>query len=166
MTRQVAVGGSHLSWAAVVVLGLLVAGAAIGSTFTAPSQRSVVSALSTTTAPTTTVPVGTSCAAPPGSRSITLSDMSPTPTVTISVGAELVVMVPSSPGVYATEVHIANPTLLSEQCSSLLADHGRMTVLLAVSPGQTSLEASVTPPSDLMMPAWLGQVIVQGSGSP
>lgn len=167
MLRQKPVRGRITSWAAVLVLGLLAATAATGSALTSPPHRSVVSTLPTGTAPAATLPTNASCSSPPGSPTITLSDTSPTPTITIPVGGVLVVMVPSpeEPEFEATDLHIGDPTVLSELCSILLPDHGRRSVLLALVPGTSDLGATFTPPSDVLMPAWLGQVIVQGSAT-
>jgi len=86
--------------------------------------------------------------------------MSPTPTITVRVGGELVVTVPGWHWGDATDVNVGNPGVLSEQCSVLLPDHGRRAVLLAVSLGESHLSATVTPASDVMMPAWSGEVVV------
>lgn len=166
MSRQVLVRGKQLSWAALSVLGLLVISAATGSALTAPAHPSSVSVVPTPTLPTTTLPTTTSCSAPTGTPTLTLSDLSPTPTITVPVGSVLVVQVPSSRAPFdATDVQIADPSVLSERCSTLLADRGRVTVLRAVAQGQSRLFATVTPGSDAAMPAWLGQVIVVDNSS-
>jgi len=86
--------------------------------------------------------------------------MSPSPEVTVPVGVRIVVVVPRGNWGYATEVHIGDSTVLSEQCSVLLPDHGREAILLALGPGHSSLYATVTPSSNAMMPAWLGTIVV------
>jgi len=78
----------------------------------------------------------------------------------VSVGAHLVVDVPPWNWGDATDVQIGNATVLGETCAVLLADHGRRVILWAMGPGQSTLSATVTPPSDAMMPAWLGTVVV------
>ena len=48
----------------------------------------------------------------------------------------------------ATDVRIGNSTVLSDQCSVLLANHGRRAILVALGPGRSGLEATVTPACD------------------
>jgi len=83
--------------------------------------------------------------------------------VTVPVGARIVVMVPRWGWGDATDVRIGNSTVLSDQCSVLLANHGRRAILVALGPGRSGLEATVTPASDAAMPAWLGTVVVTGA---
>jgi hypothetical protein len=99
----------------------------------------------------------------PGSPSIILSGMSPSPKVTVLVGARIVVLVPRWSWGDATDVHVGNSMILSEECSILLPDHDRRTILLALGPGRSSLSATVTPGSEAMMPAWLGTVFVESN---
>jgi len=152
---------SRASWVAVFVLCVLTGTAATVSAMTGPAKGHGTSPL-----PTPTLATGGSCSLSPGSASITLSDMSPSPKVTVPVGARIVVLVPRWSWGDPTDVHVGNSRILSEECSILLADRGRRTILLAFGPGRSSLSATVTPGSDLMMPAWLGTVVVQdGAGS-
>ena len=157
--------GGLSSWTSIGILSVVIGGAAVLSVYTAPAHKAAISSASTTTLatlPSTTLGLGTSCSPPSGSATITLSDMSPRPTVTVPVGELLVVMVPSWGWGDATDVSIGNSTALSEQCSVLLPDHGRRTILLVLAAGQSTLSATVTPPSDAAMPAWLGTVVVTG----
>lgn len=141
---------------------LLAAGAAVASAMTAPSRTSM-------TAPTTTVPLSTTtvprgfCPAPAGSPTVTLSDTSPIPSITVSVNTTLVAMVPPWPDQSATDIRRVNPTVLSETCTELLSDGGRRTVLYALNTGQSLITATVTPPTETMMPAWQATVTVTGS---
>ena len=160
--------GSRASWATIVLLGVLTGAAAVLSVVTAPANRYATSSTSTTTPatfPTTTIGTGATCSLPPDSPSITLSDMVPSPTVTVPVGARIVVMVPRWGWGDATDVRIGNSTILSEQCSVLLANHGRRTILVALGPGRSSLGATVTPASNAAMPAWLGTVVVTANAN-
>lgn len=103
----------------------------------------------------------TACSSSPAWATITLSDLSPHPKLTVPVGAEVVVNVPRWSGGDATDVHIGGAHPLQEQCSVLLGNHGRKTILLATAPGRSDLEATTSgQPSGVMMPAWLGTVQV------
>lgn len=160
VSRVTRVRGSINPWTSVGFLALLSSGAAVASVLTAPAHESV-SAPSTAPSSTTTPGVTTSCSVAPSSPSITLSDLSPTPTITVQVGQELLVMVPPWRFGNATNVVVGRLGLLSTQCSVLLADHGRRTVLLAIGAGESSLSATITPPTDALMPAWTGDVTVK-----
>ncbi len=104
---------------------------------------------------------GSACSSNPAWASITLSDQSPRPKLTVPVGAEVVVNVPRWSGGEATDVHIGGADSLQEQCSVLLGNHGRQTILRATVPGRSDLEATTSGlPSGVMMPAWLGTVQV------
>jgi hypothetical protein len=104
----------------------------------------------------------TTCAASSGLPSLTLSDRSPRPTLTVPVGAEVVVNVPRwSAGGDATDVHIGDSHVLHEQCTVLLPDRGRRTILLATAQGRSGLEAITSGlPNGVAVPAWLGTVRV------
>ncbi len=109
----------------------------------------------------TTHTTATACSSSPAWASITLRDQSPPPKLTVPVGAEVVVNVPRWSGGDATDVHIGGADSLQEQCSVLLGNHGRRTILLATAPGRSDLEATTSGlPSGVMMPAWLGTVHV------
>lgn len=148
-----------LPWASVGFLALLASAAAIASALTPPGRKPV-SPPSTSTSSTTLPGVRTSCSAPPGSPSITLSDISPTPTVVVRVGQELLVKVPPWHFGNATTVAVEHPSLFQVQCSVLLPDRGRTTVLLALGAGESRLSATITPPTEALMPAWVGTVNV------
>jgi hypothetical protein len=105
------------------------------------------------------------CSPPTGAPSITLTDTTPTPTVTLPVGTRLVVLVPPWSNEDETSLHRGDPSVVGEECSETLPDHGTRTILLATAPGRSTLSATVTPGSDTMMPVWLGTVVVTGSGS-
>ena len=109
---------------------------------------------------------GTSCSANPAWPYITLDDRLPRPTLSVPVGVVLVVEVPRWGWGEATDLSISNTRVLQEQCSVLLADHGRRTILLAVGRGHSDLEATVTPASNAAMPAWLGNVVVTAVARP
>jgi hypothetical protein len=81
----------------------------------------------------------------------------------VEVGASVTVVVPPWSWGDASDVRIETPGVLSEQCSVLLPNRGREEILTALSPGHSGLFATVTPPSDLMMPAWLGTVEVSAA---
>lgn len=148
-------------WVTVATLLLLALGAGLGSAMTAPARTSA-------TAPTTTTTTApeTSCPAPAGSPSITLSDMTPIPAITVSVNSTLVALVPPWPDESATDVHVVNPSVLSQTCTVLLPNGGRRTALYALAAGQTLITATVTPPTDTMMPAWEAMVTVTGTNPP
>lgn len=57
-------------------------------------------------------------------------------------------------------VKVTDLAALNERCTTSLADAGRRTILVAQSPGQVGLFASITPPTQAAMPAWNGEVIV------
>jgi hypothetical protein len=90
-------------------------------------------------------------------------------TITVSVDTRFTVLVPPDFEA-ATDVSLnsgdANPVkvthraALREECTLLLPDNGRRTILMALSPGQVGLSATITPATNLMMPAWMGEVIV------
>jgi len=92
--------------------------------------------------------------------SITLSDMTPAPTVKVPAGSAIVVLVPPWGAFHDTDVEVADGTVLKEQCSVSLSDHSRRTILTALRPGATRLTATITPPTEAMMPAWQGIVTV------
>lgn len=108
-----------------------------------------------TTRPATVTP----CLASATSPSITLSGRFPTPSVTVPVATHLVVLVPGSGFADATDVKLSRP-ILSEECSVLLADHGRRTIFVARHPGQAELGATVMTGGDVGMPAFFGIVVV------
>lgn len=91
---------------------------------------------------------------------ITLSDMTPVPSVKVSAGSSLVVLVPPYGSFHDTEVQLTDGTVLKEQCSISLADHSRRTFLTALRPGTAHLSATITPPTEAMMPGWEGIVTV------
>jgi hypothetical protein len=115
---------------------------------------------------------GRSCSLPPGTPSITLSDTDPVRTLAVSAGTRFTVLVPSAFEA-ATEVtfnsgdanpvKVAHRAALREVCTLLLPNNGRRTVLMALSPGQVGLFATVTPATNLEMPAWLGEAIVKNA---
>jgi hypothetical protein len=109
------------------------------------------------------VPVARPCTGRPGWAAITLTDTSPTPTVTVPPGGHLVVTVPRWGWGTATGVYVARGGILREQCTVLLPGHGRRTIFLAARPGSTRLGATVQPASNLMMPAWGGTVTVRAA---
>jgi hypothetical protein len=141
---------------------LLTAGAAVASAMTTPSSTPMTGPPTTVPPPTTTVPRG-SCPAPPGSPTVTLSDMSPIPSITVSVNTSLVAMVPPSPDESATDIRTVNPTVLTETCTELLSNGGRRSILYALNAGHSLITATVTPPTQTMMPAWQATVTVIGS---
>lgn len=89
-----------------------------------------------------------------------MSDMTPTPTISVGTGSVFVVLVPPWPGETATDVHIADAGVISETCSVVLADGGRRAVFRALAPGDSFLAATVTPATTAMMPAWSAKVTV------
>lgn len=146
-----------------VLAGLLVATAALA--MAACSSASANPGGVTHPDPTKTDAVGSSCSPATGAPSITLTDMSPAPTVTVPVGTRLVVLVPPWNDEEETPLQRGDPTVVGEECSVTLSDHGTRTILLATAPGRSTLSATVTPGSDTMMPAWLGTVVVTAGGS-
>lgn len=113
-----------------------------------------------TTSATVTPESGKPCLAPAGSPTLTLTDTSPRPTVTVPVGTTFTVMVPPWHWGQASELHIGTPSVLSELCTVLLPDGGRGSVVVTLTPGQSYVSATVMPASDLFMPAWGGDVKV------
>jgi len=142
-----------LPWVSVGSLLFLALGAGLASAMTAPTPPSATSPI----APSTTA--SSSCSAP-GAPTITLTDMLPRPTITVLVGSNLVAIVPGWGWGEATDLHIVDPSVLTESCSTLLSDRGRRAVLVAESPGQTYISATVMPASQAMMPAWGAEVTV------
>jgi hypothetical protein len=106
-------------------------------------------------------PTGRSCSARPGWAAITLTDTSPAPVATVPLGAHIVVTVPRWGTGTATDIDVARAGILREECTVLLPDRGRRTIFLAARPGSIRVSATVEPASDLMMPAWGGEVIVR-----
>jgi hypothetical protein len=106
-----------------------------------------------------------SCPARPGWAAITLTSILPGPVVTVRPGAHLVVIVPGWWWGTATGVHPASAGVVAEVCTTVLPGRGRRTVYLAAGPGRTRLSATVQPASDLMMPAWGGEIVVQAARS-
>jgi hypothetical protein len=102
-----------------------------------------------------------SCQARPGWARITLANTLPEPSVTVTSGAHLVVIVPAWTWGTATAIHVTRAGILRKQCSVLLPDRGRREVFLAVRPGSTRVNATVAPARSLMMPAWGGRVRVR-----
>ncbi|HLX51225.1 MAG TPA: hypothetical protein VKS82_23115 [Streptosporangiaceae bacterium] len=83
--------------------------------------------------------------------------------LTASAGAHIVVTVPRWGWGRATDVDVARGGILREQCTVVLADHGRRTIFLAAGAGRTWVGATVQPASNLAMPAWGAEVIVRGA---
>lgn len=65
----------------------------------------------------------------------------------------------------ALPVKVTHLAALNEPCTVPLADTGRRTVLVALSPGQVGLHATITPPTQTFMPSWNGEVIVTPNGT-
>jgi hypothetical protein len=107
----------------------------------------------------------TACLADPAWPTITLGDRLPRTMLTVPIGTVLVVNVPRWGFGRATDIGMSDTRVLQEQCSVLLADHGRRTILLAIAPGRSSLEATITPGSNAAMPAWLGTVVVNANAN-
>jgi hypothetical protein len=99
------------------------------------------------------------CSARSGEAAVTLTDTTPAPAVTVRLGAQVTVTVPRWDWGTATDVTGAG-RILREECSDALPGGGSRTIFLAIGPGRTRLGATVEPASDLMMPAWGGEVIV------
>jgi hypothetical protein len=108
-----------------------------------------------------TVP-SSACRARPGEARVTLTDTSPAPDVTVRVGTEVAVTVPRWSWGTATDVTGAG-RILREECSVTLPGGGSRTIFAAIGPGRTRLGATVQPASDLMMPAWGGEIIVSAA---
>lgn len=153
-----------------IVAGFLVAtaalvmaacGSSVGSTTT---TTMVTGHPGGTTAPTRTRTDanGSACSPTTDAPSIALTDMSPTPTITVPVGSRLVVLIPPWSDAEDTPLHRGDPTVVAEVCSVTLPDHGTRTILAATAPGRSVLSATVTPGSDTMTPEWLGTVVVTG----
>ena len=108
-------------------------------------------------------PVLTSCTTSSAAPTIVLGDMTPAPTLSVPVGAVVVVLI-HSPFVRAPEkdtaAHIQSPLVLKQLCSVLLPDHGERTLLSAIGTGTSGLDATITPPTQVMMPAWSGTITV------
>jgi hypothetical protein len=82
--------------------------------------------------------------------------------VTVRLGAEVTVTVPRWGWGTATDVTAAD-RILREECRVLLPGGGSRTIFLAIGPGRTRLGATVEPASNLMMPAWGGEVTVSAA---
>jgi hypothetical protein len=104
------------------------------------------------------------CSAGSDPALITLNDTLPAPAVTVPLGAYLVVTVPQWGWGTATDVDVSGGAILREECTVLLPGGGRRTVFVAVNSGSIYLSATVEPASDLMMPAWGGEVVVRAGG--
>ncbi len=113
----------------------------------------------TTVHATTRIPAH-ACAADAAWPSITLADRLPRTTLTVPTGTVFVVEVPGSGFGRATDVGISDSRVVREQCSEPRTGHGRKTVLLALGPGRSDLEATVSSSGNGEMPAWLGTVVV------
>jgi hypothetical protein len=157
--------GRLLSWASLGTLFVGVAAAIWLATATSgPHVRQIA------TVPTNIHGVGgRSCSLSPGTPSITLSDTDPERTLAVSVGTRFTVLVPPAfeaatdvtfNSGNANPVKIVHRVALRKVCTLLLPNNGRRTILMALSPGQVGLFATVTPATNLEMPAWLGEVIV------
>lgn len=146
------------SWVAAVAAAVLLAGCGSapdpGAGSAAPTPG--LSAHSPTRQP---------CSAPASRSVITLTDTLPWPVVTVPVGAHVVVTVPRWHSGTATAVADAGGGILREQCTVLLPGGGRRTIFAAVRPGSIHLGATVEPASNLMMPAWRGEVVVRAAGT-
>jgi hypothetical protein len=91
------------------------------------------------------------------------------PTITVPAGTRFTVIVPPDRETAtdvtvdagdALPVKVTQLAALKEQCSVLLANGGRRTIMMALTPGQAGLSATITPPTAVFMPAWAGEVIV------
>jgi hypothetical protein len=94
---------------------------------------------------------GASCSLPSGSHSITLSDTTPVPTITVPVGTSFTVVVP--PGGEVLPVKVTDLAALNERCTASLTDTGRRTVLsLRVRDRWAYLRLSLRQPKPLCPP--------------
>jgi hypothetical protein len=105
------------------------------------------------------------CSAPTDTPSITLSGSIPSPTVTVVQGSRLVVIVPGAHDVNETNVTATNVTfdqsVMTAECSTVLRNRGRRTVLLARHVGKSTLFATISAVvGDVNMPALSGTVVV------
>jgi hypothetical protein len=139
-----------------VVAGVIAVLSALAATACAHASPARVSQ-----PPTTGRLVLASCEAPRGSATLTLTDTTPEPRVTVEAGRYITVTVPAWHWGKATNVQLATRSGLRQVCTVALRDHGRRTVFVALRPGRSHLGATVEPASNLMMPAWGGIVVVR-----
>jgi len=100
------------------------------------------------------------CAADPAWPSIALADRLPRTKLTVPTGTVFVVDVPGSGLGRASALGISDSRVVREQCSEPHAGHGGQTVLVALGPGRSDLEATVSSSGNGDMPAWFGTVVV------
>ena len=89
---------------------------------------------------------------------LVLEDTSPSHSIDVGVGGTFVVVVPAWAWGQATDPMASVEGTVREVCSVPTAGGGRRALFTAVRPGTTSLDATVSPASDAMMPAWSGTV--------
>jgi hypothetical protein len=141
-----------------ISLGL---GAAVVATLLAGCGTANVGATAAANAAMTTARSHHWCSLPGGVPSITLSDTTPQPALTVQVGTRFVVTVPPWNSTHATDVALGTPGVAAQRCTVLLPDGGRRTIFIAQDAGTSTLGATVSPASGLFMPAWGGTVTVQ-----
>jgi hypothetical protein len=93
---------------------------------------------------------------------LTLTFTGPRPSVTVGVGSLVEVVVPAWHYGSATDVTVDPSGVLQERSSVLRTDGSRLVTFTALRTGVATLAATITPASNLFMPAWGGRVVVTG----
>jgi hypothetical protein len=114
----------------------------------------ILAACGATPAPRAAPPATSAPCGGDAHTTVVMSDTTPTPSVAVAQGACVPVKVPASGAGTATDPTPNESGILREVSSQVLPDRGRVTVFQAVKPGRAALHATVTPPTDAMMPAW------------
>lgn len=91
---------------------------------------------------------------------LTLSNTSPEPSVVVTVGSCLDVVVPAWHNGSPTNVTVTPGGLLQEETTTLEADGTRLTTFSVGAVGTARLAATIAPATGLFMPAWGGRVVV------
>ena len=109
---------------------------------------------------TTASATSATCVIPGHLPHVTLSDTSPTPRLTVLAGTRFVAIVPKWGANHDTDLTLQPSGIVREVCSVLTKGGGRRALLVAYRRGTTSLHATVTPVSNLMMPSWSARITV------
>jgi len=104
-----------------------------------------------------TASAATSCPDPSTVKVLTLSYMSPLPTVTVHPGDSFVVIVPAGNWGAIPKVSIPHTDVVRRECTQLLSNGSRREVLFASAPG-TLMLFDTLPPRETMDPMWQGRV--------
>lgn len=152
MSEEVGVREGLLRFARGSTVGRLTAAGAILCACGTVGSLSRLSTAASADAPT--------CSLGPSAPRLTLTYSVPTAKLSVPVGDRFEVLVPRWHWGHASSLENGNTRVVRQVCSLLPSSGGRRAVFEALRVGVAHLSATVTPPSNLMMPAFAGDIIV------